>query len=148
VSCFGGILERAVSTFINCIKGLKKGAFTELSYILEGTSVSWSELDKGTQAEWIRIWNKFLNEWAEDHLKNSNVKKLTPAKRSDKFFKAFIRAESPPPYVEEHFRSKFFEGLDALWELYGYNAEGGGARKSRRMKAAKKHTRRKRGSHK
>ena len=146
-SCFGGILERAVSTFVNCIKGMTGGPFTELSAILEDTPLSWDELDKSTKAEWIREWNDFLTKWAIENLENPTIKSMPPKLRSQGFLEVFTHTKSPPPYVIEHFKKEFLKGLDGLWEDYGYNAEGGSrVRKTRRAKAAKKHSRRKQGS--
>jgi hypothetical protein len=56
----------------------------------------------------------------------------------------FKRREYIPSYVEEHIKSELFEGLNDMWEDYGFNSQGGGRyrKKTRKYRKKSKRTRR------
>ena len=144
ISCYAGIIERTISTLINCIKGMNEGIFGELNEIIEGNIKSWAELDKGKQAVYIMAWNQFLIDWSKKNNSVQNIKDMEPRARSDAAMADFKRKEYIPSYVEEHIKSELFEGLNDMWEDYGFNSQGGGRyrKKTRKYRKKSKRTRR------
>jgi hypothetical protein len=143
LSCFAGIIERTISTLINCIKGMDEGVFGELNEIIENNIESWSELDKAKQAAYIMKWNEFLLRWSQANSENEVIKGMTAAERSNAAMSDFKREERVPRYVEEHIQAELFPLLtDGIWSDYGFNAStsvGGKRRKTRRNRKTRKH---------
>jgi hypothetical protein len=139
LSCYGGIIERVTSTFINCIKGLEGDVFDDLYEIIADDITTWDALSKDKQVAYTMKWNNFIMEWAQQKLSNNDVSSFTEEERSNAVMRDFKEREGIPTYVEDHIRSELFP---IPWEDYGFNASGGG--KTRKSKRKNKRTLRKR----
>ena len=144
MSCYKGIIERTISTLINCIKGMNEGVFGELNEIIENNIKSWDELDKAKQGAYIQKWNEFLLNWSQTNKENEGIKAMTPGERSEAAMTDFKKEEIVPKYVEDHIRSELFPGLTTMWDDYGFNSPSGGRyrKKTRKHKKKSKRTRR------
>jgi len=149
ISCYAGIIERTISTLINCIKGMNEGIFGKLNEIIEGNIKSWAELDKGKQAVYIMAWNQFLIDWSKKNNSVQNIKDMEPTARSHAAMADFKSEQPIPSYVEEHIKSELFEGLNDMWEDYGFNSHDGNShdggryrKKTRKYRKKSKRTRR------
>jgi hypothetical protein len=142
LSCYKGILERTITTLINCMKGMNEGVFGEINRIIEDNIRSWDELDKATQGVYIMRWNDFLLKWSQTNAEVDDIKRMNPAERNEAVMIDFKREENIPRYVEEHIRAELFPGLtEGVWSDYGFNSPaglGGRRRKTRRYRKSKR----------
>jgi hypothetical protein len=121
VSCYAGIIDRCVTTFINCIMGKTGSVFTELNKLLINIR-SWEDVDKASQATYIKDWNKFVDEWARSNLTNDSIIEMTAPERSEAVLAAYkVENEAWPGYVEQYIIDNYMKGLNDLWQDYGYN---------------------------
>ena len=139
LSCYMGILERTITTLINCMKGMNEGVFGELHKIIEDNIESWDELDKGTQGAYIITWNEFLIKWSQRNAEVGDIKGMNPAERSEAVMVDFKKEENVPKYVEDHIRAELFPGLtEGVWSDYGFNSPAGVGGRRRKTKRHRK----------
>jgi hypothetical protein len=138
VSCYSGIIDRCVTTFINCIMGKTGSVFAELNKLLINIR-SWEDLDKGSQGTYIQDWNKFVDEWARSNLTNESIIEMTASERSDAVLEAYkVENEAWPAYVEQYIKDTYIKGLDDVWQDYGYNGTKRPKRSSNRKSTDRK----------
>lgn len=131
VSCWAGSVERVLTTFINCIKGVNEPVIVKINDLIEEKKTegvtSWKDLDKPTQVSYIKDWNNFFEEWVKSNVSNNSVKRLNSNSKKVSIMTAFkaSRGNSQlPSYVEDYIKNELLREI--AWEDYGFNSENGG----------------------
>jgi hypothetical protein len=150
VSCWAGSVERVLTTFINCIKGVNEPVIVKINNLIEEKKdevKSWEQLDKSTQVSYIRDWNNFFEKWVTSKVSNNSVKRLNSNSKKVSIMAAFkaSRGNSQlPSYVEDYIKNELLREI--VWDDYGFNSENGGqggAEGGRRRRTRHKRNKRK-----
>jgi hypothetical protein len=137
LSCYMGIIERTVSTLLDCIKGMNEGVFGEINEII-GVGKTWDSLSEQEKEAYKGEWARFYDSWAKN---NKELLKSTAwPDRIEALMTAY--AATVPPYVLEGIKklNPSDNIKDALELDYDYvdPVAAGGRRKTRRYKKSKR----------
>jgi hypothetical protein len=128
VSCWGGSVERVLTTFINCSKGLKQPIFLEINNLI-GEVTSWEDLSKPTQTMYLNKWDFFIQKWAQDNIENKEILAMPLEQRNEALMEAFKAKELAenssrrpvPDFVVEYIKQNKFP-TKRYWQDVGYNS--------------------------
>jgi hypothetical protein len=143
LSCFLGIMERTVSTLINCIKGMNDGIFGELNKLMEGEKKTWDSLSDTEKEAYKGEWARFYQKWATD---NKDTLKSTPwPARIEALMTAY--GATVPAHVLEGIRklnpdNQVKDSLELDYDYTDPVAAGGRRKKTRRHRKLKRTRRR------
>ena len=135
LSCFPGIMERTVSTLINCMKGMNEGVYGELNKIIEGEKKTWDSLSDTEKEAYKSEWARFYQKWATD---NKDTLKSTPwTARIEALMTAY--GATVPAHVLEGIKilnpsDQIKSALELDYDYEDPVAAGGRRRKSKRTR--------------
>ncbi len=142
LSCYAGIIERTVSTLLDCIKGTNEGIFGEINEIIE-LGKTWRSITEEEREAYKLEWARFYDTWATN---NKDLLKSTPwPARIEALMTSY--GETVPPYVLEGIKilNPSDQIKSALQLDYDYEdpvAAGGRRKKTRRHRKSKRTRRR------